>query len=140
MKLIFYISFAVLFFVKPIYAQQGRDKLELLRVNFINQNVELTSAEAEKFWPIYNEYNDKLKAVKRNLRQSYRKKPSELTERDAEELYQLELQSRLAETELYKQYSEKIKAIIGVKKFVKLRVAEEKFKQEVIKTIKDREG
>lgn len=130
----------MLFFLKPIYAQQGRDKLELLRVNFINQNVELTSTEAEKFWPVYNEYNDKLKAVKRNLRQSYRKKPSELTEPEAEELYQLELQSRIAETELYKQYSEKIKAIIGVKKFVKLRVAEEKFKQEVIKTIKDREG
>ena len=61
-----------------------------------------------------------------------------MTDKDAEELYQLDLLSRQAETDLTKQYSERIKAIIGVKKTVMLRVAEEEFKREMINTIKEK--
>jgi hypothetical protein len=114
------------------------DKVEALRVAFISKKVELTTSESEKFWPVYNEYNDKLKAVKRNLRQSYRKSPETLTEKEAEDLYHLDLQSKQAETDLHKQYGEKIKAIIGVKKLVRLKVAEEEFKREIINSIKDK--
>jgi hypothetical protein len=117
-------------------SQNDRDKVELLRVSFITKHVELTAAEAEKFWPVYNEYNDKIRAIKRNVRQNYKQKAGTLTDKDAEELYTLELQSRQAELDVHKQYSEKLKNIIGVKKMVKLRVAEEKFKKEIIDVLK----
>lgn len=119
-------------------AQTEKDKVEALRVNFITKKLELTTAEAEKFWPVYNEYNDKIKAVRKNLRQSYKKKTDNLTEKDAEELYYLEIQSKQAEADLHKQYSEKIKAIIGLKKLVKMRIAEEEFKREIINSIKEK--
>jgi hypothetical protein len=119
-------------------AQGERDRLEALRVSFISKKLELSSSESEKFWPVYNEYSDKVKAVKRNLRQSYRRKPENMSDADAEELYILEQQSRQAELDLYRQYSEKIKAIIGIKKLVKLRIAEEEFKREIINTIKEK--
>lgn len=119
------------------FSQGDRDKVELLRVSFITKKLELGSPEAEKFWPVYNEYNDRVKALRRNLRQSYRKKAEPLTEADAEELFQLELRTRQAEWELHKQYSEKIKGIIGVKKCVRLRLAEEEFKRQMIQQIKD---
>lgn len=119
------------------FSQGDRDKVELLRVSFITKKLELSGPEAEKFWPVYNEYNDKVKALRKNLRQSYRKKAEPLTEADAEELFQLELRTRQAEWELHKQYSEKIKGIIGVKKCVRLRVAEEEFKRQMIQQIKD---
>jgi hypothetical protein len=121
----------------PGFSQGDRDKVELLRVSFITKKLELSSSETEKFWPVYNEYNDKIKALRKNLRQSYRKKPEPLTEADAEELYQLELRTRQAEWDLHKQYSDKIKNIIGVKKCVRLRVAEEEFKRQMIQQIKD---
>jgi hypothetical protein len=120
------------------FAQSEKDKLEVLRVNFISKEIELTANESEKFWPVYNEYNDKVKAVKRNLRQSYKRKKEPLSEADAEELHVLEIQSRQAELDLYKQYSEKIKNIIGIKKLVKLRLAEEEFKRQIINTIKEK--
>lgn len=122
------------------FAQNRRDKVEALRISFISKKLELTTAEYEKFWPVYNEYNDKVKAVRKNLRQSYRKKAEGLTDADAEELYTLELQSKQAEADLYKQYSQKIKDIIGVKKLVKLRVAEEQFKREMINSIQQDKG
>lgn len=119
-------------------AQTQKDKVAELRVSFISKKLELTVSESEKFWPIYNEYNDKVKAIKKNLRQSYKKAIENLTDREAEELCQLNLKSKKAETDLYEQYAEKIKTIIGAKKMVKLHVAEEEFKQEIIKNIKDK--
>jgi hypothetical protein len=117
-------------------AQNDKERIEKLRVDFINKHVDLSSAEAEKFWPVYNEYNDKIKAIRKNLRQSYRQKAGNITDKDAEDLYQLELQSRQAELDVHKLYSEKIKVIIGAKKMVRLRLAEEKFKQEMIGVIR----
>ena len=118
-------------------AQPGNSKVEALRVAFISKQLELSPAESEKFWPVYNEYNDKLKAIKRNLRGAYHKHPEPLSDADAEDLYKLEMQSRSAELEVHKQYGEQLKAIIGAKKMVKLRVAEDEFKRELIKTIKE---
>jgi len=120
------------------FSKAQGDKVEALRVSFISKRLELTSAEAEKFWPVYNEYNDKIKAIRKNLRQSFRKIPENITEKEAEELYVLDIKSRQAETDLHKQYSEKIKGIIGVKKLIKLRNAEEDFKRQIINSIKEK--
>ena len=121
-----------------ILAQDNKDKVEALRMAFISKKLELTSAENERFWPVYNEYNDKVKAIKRNLRQSYVRKGENLSDADAEELILLETQSKQAELDLYKSYSEKLKAIIGVKKLAKLHRAEEEFKREIINTIREK--
>lgn len=46
------------------YAQRGRggevdrDKLESARVAFITNRLALSSEQAEKFWPVYNKYNE----------------------------------------------------------------------------------
>lgn len=119
-----------------IYAQPNKDKVEEVRVAFISKKLELTNNESEKFWPVYNEYNDKVKALKRNLRQSYKRAPENLSEKEAEELYQLDIKTKQAEAELHKQYSEKIKGIIGAKKIIMLRGAEEEFRQKVLETLK----
>ncbi len=120
------------------YGQNDKDKIEALRVSFISKKVELSNNEGEKFWPIYNEYNDKIKAIKKNLRQSIKKAPEVLSDKEAEELYQLDLKSKQAEVDIHKQYSEKLKAVIGAKKMIKLRIAEEEFKREIINSIKDK--
>ena len=116
---------------------QQRDKLEALRVSFITKRLELANAEAEKFWPLYNEYNDKLRALKKNLRQHYHQYADQ-SDDQAEQLYQLDLQSRQAEADLHKTYGEKIKAVIGVRKTVRLKIAEEDFRKEMINTIRER--
>jgi len=120
------------------FSQAEKDKVELLRVSFINKKLDLTNAESEKFWPVYNEYNDKIKAIRKNLRQSYRRSPEQLSEAEAEELYLLDIKSKQAEVDVHKQYGDKIKGIIGVKKSVRLKVAEEEFKREIINSIREK--
>ena len=120
------------------FSQNDKDKVEALRVAFIGKKLELTTNESEKFWPIYNEYNDKVKAVRKNVRQTFKIGVDNMSDKDMEELYQLELKSKQAEADLYKTYTEKIKVIIGTKKTLKLRVAEDQFKKEIIKTIQEK--
>jgi len=122
----------------PQFTFAQGDRVEALRMAFISKRLELSPSESEKFWPVYNEYNDKLKALKRNLKQAYRQNPSELTEKEAADLVHLEWLTRQAEADLYKVYSEKIKAIIGLQKLAKLHLAEEAFRREMIKTLRDK--
>src|ERR1700743_2343477 len=100
MKRIICILLLFIFYQGACYAQQhhdGHDKIEQLRVTFITKKLELTPVENEKFWPVYNDYTSKQRALRRNLRQSFRNKMNNLTDADAEELYQLDLQTKQAD-------------------------------------------
>lgn len=119
-------------------AQAQRDKIEELRASFITKKMEFTGAEAEKFWPVYNEFQDKIKALKRNLRLAYKNLPANFTDKEADDVLTLEIKTKTAEADLHKTYNEKIKAIIGAKKLVKLQICEEEFKKEVINAIKEK--
>ena len=50
---------------RPMTKQQ-RERLESFRIQFITKKLDLTPAEAEKFWPLYNEQ----KEASRNLMQT----------------------------------------------------------------------
>lgn len=128
----------MLFLHFGMQAQAQRDKIEELRASFLLKKMELNTSESEKFWPVYNDFQDKLKVLKRNLRMSYRNLPANFTDKEAEDVLALENKSRAAEAELHKVYKEKIKAIIGPKKLVKLQMYEEEFKKEVINAIKEK--
>jgi len=121
-----------------VFSQKDKDAVEALRVEFVGKRLELSKAEADKFWPVYNEYNDKIKVLRKNFRQSFKKPVDALSEKEIEELYLLDLQTKQAEAELYKNYRDKLKLIIGTKRMLKLIAAENDFKKEVIKTIQDK--
>jgi Skp family chaperone for outer membrane proteins len=75
MKKLFYIL--ILLCSVNVFAQrEGREKIKALKIAYITENLELTSKEAEKFWPIYNKHEDimyelrfvKMKSIKRKLK------------------------------------------------------------------------
>lgn len=119
------------------YAQAGKqDKIEALKVSFITEKINLTPGEAQSFWPLYNEYNDKIKFARKNFRQQYGAVADFKTDKEAEDYLAAELKLRQTEVDLQKEYFEKFKKILGAKKTGLLRKAEEEFKKEIIKTIK----
>lgn len=115
-----------------------REKIEALRVSFISQKVNFTTQEAQQFWPLYNEYSDKLELNRRTFRQQFKKNQERdfSTDKEAEAYLSAELSMKQKEVELYKEYYEKFRKILPVKKVALLRLAEEDFKKELIKNIK----
>ncbi len=126
----------LIFYGSLLKAQTNKERIQAMKVEYITKKVEFTVSENERFWPVYNEFEDKLEAYRKNVRQNYLRRAEAATEAEAEDLYKLDLQSKQAEADLYKQYSERMKAIIGVKKMAKLRLAEIEFKKILLKTAK----
>jgi hypothetical protein len=121
-------------------AQPGskRDKIDALRVTFISTKVTLTNQESQLFWPLYNEYNDKADNLKKSFRQQFIRNVdySTLSDKEAEAYLVAELTLKQKEYELSKEYYEKFKKVLPIKKIALIRRAEEDFKKELIKNIK----
>ncbi len=132
------IIITVLLCLAPGKSLAQNDKIKELRAAFIAKKMEFTSEESTKFWPVYNELQDKRSAIKKNLRKNYKELSPNFTDKEAEDLITLENKSAAAEAELTKTYNDKLKAIIGAKKLVKLQICEEEFKKEVLSALKDK--
>ena len=118
--------------------ESKRDKIEALRVSFISQKVNFTTQEAQLFWPLYNEYQDKIILLRKSFRQQYNKNTNYNfeTDKEAEAYLNAELNLKQKEFENFKEYLDKFKKIISVKKLALLLRAEDEFKKELIKNIK----
>lgn len=120
-----------------------REKIEALKVAFISQQIDLTSAEAEKFWPIYNEFNAKREEfakVKRQLEKDARKTGFDnLSDKQAEDLLKADLNFEQQVLDLKKEYVEKYRAVIGIKKTARFFNAEREFNQFLLNQLKESE-
>ncbi len=115
------------------FSQGGKkEKIEALRVAFITQQLNLTADESQKFWPVYNEYMDKFRAARREFKST----PTTFTtDKEAQDFLDAELLFKQRELSLYKEYYDKFKKILPLKKVAQLRQAEEDFKKELLKQL-----
>lgn len=67
MKSILFIIFFLISNINGTYAQEDpearQERIEALKTGFISQKLQLSPAEAEKFWPVYNRYEIELRQV-----------------------------------------------------------------------------
>ena len=47
--------------------KQSREKIEAAKIGYLTNKLDLTSEQAQKFWPVYNEYSDKRFELKRSM-------------------------------------------------------------------------
>jgi hypothetical protein len=116
----------------------GAERVQALKVAFITQRLDLTSAEAEKFWPIYNEYQDQREAVRKQQqanRQKVREQADQLSEQELLRLADEEISLRKKDVDLQAEMHEKLKKVIPAKKLAQLYVAEEDFKKELLRIL-----
>ncbi len=111
-----------------------KDKIESLRIAFITQRLDLSTKEAQAFWPVYNEYLDQLEVIRTGFKQNYNKKTDYhfKTDKEAEAYIRAEIQLKEKENNLFKEYYEKFMKVLPVKKVALLRRAEEDFKKELL--------
>ena len=137
----------VLFFVLALVSstafgqdspQNRRDKIENLKIAFITSELDLTNEEAEKFWPIYNEMEQKLRKNRKE-----RKRLNDDIKANYETYSEIELKNKLnevfttetEETSIKKEYTRKIAEVIGYKKATKLLSLEQRFKRELLNRV-----
>ncbi|OAB78207.1 hypothetical protein [Cochleicola gelatinilyticus] len=130
--------FIALFIVSGLYAQDEKyDKIRALRTAYITEELSLSPMEAEKFWPIYNEYDDKLLAIRKNRRNSIletiRDGVDSMTNEEANMVLDESLAIQIAELEYRKELIKKLKKVLDPRKIVALSRAENNFKRKLLK-------
>lgn len=124
MKKLLIFGFLILGF--GAYSQNDEGRVEGMKREFLTKELQLTSAESEAFFPLYQEYSQK----KREARKSYR---TENSEGSIDKLIDKEQEL----VDLKKQYFDKFSKILPAKKVVQLIEAEKKFKLMVMSQLKN---
>lgn len=115
-------------------ADRMKEKMKAQRVAFITSELELTEAESQKFWPIFNSYRSEIDELK-----AQNVKPSKnMTDKEAEDMMYSLLENRSKEIEIQKKYIQKLKAAIPPRKIAILFRIEKEFKEKIISNMKER--
>lgn len=121
-----------------ISAQNGnkREKIKALKVSYISEKLNLSEAEAQAFWPIYNTYENNLYKLRsqggRQLKKEVKDSYQTLTESRANEL--LDKLSKF-EDRVYKErvtLRNKLIKALPAKKILRLKIAEEGFNRKIL--------
>ncbi|MGV3612105.1 MAG: hypothetical protein ACO1N0_14195 [Fluviicola sp.] len=121
--------------------KEKEDKIEALKVGFITKELSLTSVEAEKFWPVYNELEAKLKEIRQSckkINKELRESEEKISNDDAKKKMNTLFENDQKELDLKKEYSEKFIKIIGEKRTLKLLSLEHEFRRVLLERLKDR--
>lgn len=97
----------------------GGEKIQALKIAFITQKLTLTTDEAQKFWPIYNQYDNEVQNLKKNNN-------GDVIERDEKLL------------NIRKKYKVQFEKIIGADRTNNLYNVEAEFRNVLIKQLKNR--
>ena len=121
-----------------------QDKIKAYKIAYITDQLNLTSEEAQKFWPIYNEHEKKLAQFRKEENSSIRKLIKnrdlidQVSESDAQELV-ISVASIQNKTHVTNQeYLKKLKKILPYKKILKLQIAEREFKRKLFENLRSR--
>jgi hypothetical protein len=139
-KLIFIIV-PLMFLVQVSLGQnkEARQRIESARIALITERLGLTPEQAEKFWPVYNEYN----IHRRNLiqeMQNARKNVdmNNISEEQGKELMRLGMDIKERQLHLEKIYSDRLTEVISNRQMLSLRKAEEDFRKMIIQRLEER--
>lgn len=131
-------TIAILFVTAIFYGQSkpDKDKIKSLKIAFITDRLDLSSSEAQSFWPLYNEYEHDRQALRDREHNQIRSKmrdAANLSEKEASNLLDQYLDFEEEEEELDKKFLEKATKVISAKKTLLLLRAEEEFKRQLIR-------
>ncbi len=135
------LSIVLICSMSTTYAQGPRkaermERIKALWTAYLTQELELSSDESAKFWPIYNEYKQKEKEL-----QQKRIKPGSLqsmTEAEIDNYFKQEWTNDEKIIELKRQFYPKLKTAIPSYKIVKIPAAEREFKKKLLRMMQER--
>ena len=102
------------------------DRVEALRIAFISEKLNLTPAEAQNFWPVYNQYRNDMETLRKNF------KPGPDMQPTAEQ--QLDMEQK--KLDLKKKYKNQFEGALGKTKLNQLYNLEHEF-HEKLKEMRD---
>ncbi|SHM58967.1 sensor of ECF-type sigma factor [Flavobacterium xinjiangense] len=123
--------------------REKKEQIKAMKVAFLTTELKLTSSEAEKFWPVYNTFDDKQFELRHQKMKSFMRRMNDetldkMTEKEASAFLN---QMESTEEELFvlrKNFIATLKGIIPATKIIKLRKSEENFNRKLLQQYRDK--
>lgn len=116
------------------------EKIHSMKIAFITEKLSLSPAEAEKFWPVYNQFQKEVNKLKAKHREGMMrtKEIDELTDEEAARCAENEIIRIEEMASLKRKYHDKFLNILPVKKVALLYKAEREFNHKLFRKMRNR--
>ncbi len=117
----------------------GREKLESAKIAHITERLALTPEIAQKFWPVYNQLNEKERELRKKEMEMRRdSSTSALSDDEAQTKLNQYFDLKQQQLDLEKNASQQYKGILSAKQVLQLFRAEEEFHRMVLQKFGER--
>ena len=125
--------------------KQKKEQVKSIKVAYITNELNLTPEEATKFWPLYNEFEEKQNQIRREKLKAHLNR---IDNADFDNLSEKEANTLLAQMEssedelhlLRKKFIANLKNVLPATKILKLKKAEDGFNKKLLQQIRDKRG
>lgn len=128
--------FSTVAFAQP---QRQLDRIHAMKITLITEKLQLSPAEAEKFWPVYHQYEAEMKEIIKD-RKIAKLKMEDADEKEASKMIDARLEAQEAAIQLRKKYKAAFLHVISPKQLVTLMETEQAFKQQLMNELQNRRG
>jgi Spy/CpxP family protein refolding chaperone len=123
--------------------REKKDQIKAMKVAFLTRELSLTPEEAEKFWPIYNAYDDKQFELRHQKMKTYARKLNDgsLDNMNDKEASAFLNQIENTDEEQYfirKKFNSALRNILPPTKILKLRKSEVEFDRKLLQQYRNR--
>jgi hypothetical protein len=116
------------------------EKLNNYKIGFFTRKLNLTSEEAEKFWPVYNDYQSQRNLIqmeKLKLNRNFNQNQSSLSERQLEEMGDKYVDCLVKESNLAVTFHKKLKEVLPPVKVILYYQAENQYKVQLLNELQN---
>ncbi|TNE58745.1 MAG: hypothetical protein EP344_09750 [Bacteroidetes bacterium] len=133
------VNVVLILFGASLWAQPGQvnreERLQSYRIAIFTEVLQLTTEEAQGFWPVYNEYQDKRDQMQNKLKPA--KQLDAMSDSEVEEQIKRYLDSRQSELDLEKELVQKLRGVLPTRKIAKLPNAERIFRERLLTKLQE---
>ncbi|MGL2993453.1 sensor of ECF-type sigma factor [Flavobacterium sp. TSSA_36] len=139
----FFLLISVTIYGQNERLREKKDQIKAMKVAFLTNELNLTSVEAEKFWPVYNAYDDKQFEVRHQKMRTYAKKLNDGSLDSMSDKEALSFLNQIENTDeeqylLRKKFNTAIRNILPPTKILKLRKSEVDFDRKLLQQYRNK--
>lgn len=121
-------------------AADAQEKIESLKSDYLNEHLQLSPEQAQKFWPVYRQYQQQMDALAQKRRENQISRNQMSHPSDAEVDRSLDRDFKLQQQALHlrEQYRQKFRQVIPSQKVMQFYKSEKDFNMKLVRELRRR--
>lgn len=123
--------------------ERSADRIKAIKVAYITERLSLTPEEAEVFWPVYNDFENRKGEInhnKRKIGEEFSNNQENLSDAEINKMLDEGNKLNKEEADLTIQFDKKFREILLPAKVMKLYIAEVQFRNYLINRFREQHG